>query len=322
MLAIIMVLCYNMLGVLCCTVWNAGAHGTCPNLYTGCEIMNDAQKQLKTQLAQKKRVRAQQGVISVFSMLCLLFSCVWGVHALGSKTAFFAPSSDDSSSAVKAEAKKKTSKSSDSKSDSKADSKDQSESKADTDDGDDLSDAAFIGDSRTVGLENTCPYPKATFFCYVGMHIDNAVSDPAFTLSNGNAGTVIDALSEGSYGRIYINLGTNELGWPYIENFQDYYRDLIQQIQAVQPEATVYAESILPVTAARELEGDDITNANVVRFNEAIQQVCTETGAVYLNCWEALADDSGCLPEDWSVDGIHLLGEACDKWLDYIIENT
>ncbi len=284
--------------------------------------MNDAQNQLKTQLAQKKRIRTQQGVISVFSMLCLLFSCVWGVHAFGSKTVFFAPSSDDSSSAVKTEAKKNTSKDSSSKADKKADSGDTSESKADHDENDDLSDAAFIGDSRTVGLQNTCPYPKATFFCYVGMHIDNAVSDPAFTLSNGNAGTVIDALGEGSFGRIYINLGTNELGWPYIENFQEYYRDLIEQIKAVQPDAAIYAESILPVTASRELQGDDITNANVVRFNEAIQEVCSQTGAVYLNCWEALADANGCLPEDWSVDGIHLLGEACDKWLAYIIDNT
>ena len=96
----------------------------------------------------------------------------------------------------------------------------------------------------------------------------------------------------------------------------------IEQIKAVQPNATIYAESILPVTASRELEGDDINNTNVTRFNEAIQQVCTETGAVYLNCLEAVADENGYLPEEASTDGIHLLADYCDLWLQYIIDNT
>ena len=284
--------------------------------------MANEQEQIKLQNTRRQRVRTQQGIISVFSILCLLFSCVWGVHAASSKTVFFEPS-DDSSQAEAAEAKKKNVKQTDSSSKAEEESSEAAESQVSHDEGDDLSDAVFIGDSRTVGLENTCPYPKATFYCYVGMHIDNATTDPAFTLSNGNMGTVIDALSEGTqYGRIYINLGTNELGWPYIENFQEYYRDLIEQIKAVQPNATIYAESILPVTASRELEGDDINNTNVTRFNEAIQQVCTETGAVYLNCLEAVADENGYLPEEASTDGIHLLADYCDLWLQYIIDNT
>ena len=44
------------------------------------------------------------------------------------------------------------------------------------------------------------------------MHIDTVMTDQNITLSNGNAGTVIDALGERQYGRVYINLGTNELG--------------------------------------------------------------------------------------------------------------
>ena len=283
--------------------------------------MANEKDQIKLQNMRRQRVKTQQGIISVFSILCLLFSCVWGVHAAGSKTVFFKPS-DDSSQAEAAETKKKNVKKDSSSDEKKEESSEAAESEVSHDEGDDLSDAAFIGDSRTVGLENTCPYPKATFFCYVGMHIDNATSDPAFTLSNGNMGTVIDALSEGQYGRIYINLGTNELGWPYIENFQEYYKDLIEQIQAVQPNAVIYAESILPVTASRELEGDDINNTNVARFNEAIQEVCAQTGAQYLNCLEAVADANGYLPEEASTDGIHLLADYCDLWLQYIIDNT
>ena len=59
---------------------------------------------------------------------------------------------------------------------------------------------------------------------------------------------------------MYINLGTNELGWPYIDTFKDYYTQLITKIQEIQPDAVIYAESILPVTASRSLQGDAINN--------------------------------------------------------------
>jgi len=190
------------------------------------------------------------------------------------------------------------------------------------DDADDLSDAVFIGDSRTVGLQNNCDKPKATFLCSVGMHIDTVMTDQNITLSNGNAGTVIDALGERQYGRVYINLGTNELGWPYIDTFKDCYTQLITKIQEIQPDAVIYAESILPVTASRSLQGDAINNTNVATFNQAISEVAQQTGINYLDCTSAVAGADGTLPEEASSDGIHLMSEYCDKWLNYIIDNT
>ena len=154
------------------------------------------------------------------------------------------------------------------------------------------------------------------------MHIDTVMTDQNITLSNGNAGTVIDALGERQYGRVYINLGTNELGWPYIDTFKDYYTQLITKIQEIQPDAVIYAESILPVTASRSLQGDAINNTNVATFNQAISEVAQQTGINYLDCTSAVAGSDGTLPEEASSDGIHLMSEYCDKWLNYIIDNT
>ena len=286
-------------------------------------FVDNEMKQPNIQNVRQKRAGIQQGIISLLSIVCLLFSCVWGVHAAKSKTQFFAPSNDDSSSVASADAKKKNVKKKDSSSASdKNSSKADDSSKEAHDEADDLSDAVFIGDSRTVALENACPYPKATFLCFIGMHVDNALTEYEFTLSNGNTGTLIDALSEAKYNRVFINLGTNELGWPYIENWIEYYKELVDAIKEVQPDATIYAESILPVAASREYEDDGINNTNVTRFNEAIQEICEEKGIEYLNCFEAVADEFGNLPEEASTDGIHLLGDYCDKWLQYIIDNT
>ena len=276
---------------------------------------------------RKKRATAQQSIVSLSCLVCIAFAAVWGFHAgsSNSKAVEAKKMSTSSSSAAVSESSESEAESS-SLAESTADESSIDDSLTDSevihDDADDLSDAVFIGDSRTVGLQNNCDKPKATFLCSVGMHIDTVMTDGNITLSNGNAGTVIDALGERQYGRVYINLGTNELGWPYIDTFKDYYTQLITKIQEIQPDAVIYAESILPVTASRSLQGDAINNTNVATFNQAISEVAQQTGINYLDCTSAVAGADGALPEEASSDGIHLMSEYCDKWLTYIIDNT
>lgn len=274
---------------------------------------------------RKKRAAQQQSIVSLSCLACIAFVICWGVHVAGTNSADVkAEKLSDSDSAAVAEVKTKKDNNSSVSDTSAVESIVDSylDSAASQDDEDDLSDAVFIGDSRTVGLQNNCDKPKATFLCSVGMHIDTVMTDKNITLSNGTEGTVLDALGEKQYGRIYINLGTNELGWPYIDTFKDYYTQLVNSIRELQPDAIIYAESILPVTAERSLQGDSINNTNVVTFNQAIQEVAEQTGAVYLNCAEAVSNADGNLPAEASTDGIHLMGEYCDKWLEYIIDNT
>lgn len=45
-------------------------------------------------------------------------------------------------------------------------------------------------------------------------------------------------------------------------------------------------------------------------------------GVYYIDTGAAVADDSGCLPEDAAIDGIHLKKPYCDKWLDYLKTHT
>ena len=263
---------------------------------------------------RKKRATAQQSIVSLSCLVCIAFAAIWGFHAgSGNSRAVEAKKMSASSSVAENES-----------SESNADNSSQAESMVDESSIDEsLTDSSvFIGDSRTVGLQNNCDKPKATFLCSVGMHIDTVMTDQNITLSNGNAGTVIDALGERQYGRVYINLGTNELGWPYIDTFKDYYTQLITKIQEIQPDAVIYAESILPVTASRSLQGDAINNTNVATFNQAISEVAQQTGINYLDCTSAVAGADGTLPEEASSDGIHLMSEYCDKWLNYIIDNT
>lgn len=307
----------------------------------GTEIM----KQKKDNSAkQRSRVRLQQNIVSLCCLVCVVFAVGWMIHSAGSKREFFTHA--DSSSRVRGDS------SSVSQGDSSSQgANDSSQSVPDSssvpdvtsssqkelppfpegvrpysvlrDTEDELADALFIGDSRTVGLFNNCDKPKATFYCSIGLNIQTAFESKAIRLDNGQMGTVVEALAQGhQFGRVYIGFGTNEMGWPYYDSFIQLYGKLVETIRQYSPNAKIYCESILPVTAARELQGDAINNANVKALNEYIQKFASENGCEYLTCDKAVMGDDGKLPEEASTDGIHLSIEYCKYWLNYIIDET
>lgn len=299
----------------------------------------------KTPSTRKKRVRIQQNIISASCLACIAFVVIWGIHVSGTSLRTSADSDDASKTDIVVKEQNNVSKDSsiaDTVS-SMVDSNTESELSSDTDSDesseseqaenehpyaeakdqkDDLSDAVFIGDSRTVGLENTCDKPKATFYCAVGLNISSVMTEKVITLDNGNMGTVIDALGQKKFKRVFVNFGTNELGWPYIDKFQDEYKALIDKIKELQPDAEIYAESIMPVTAEKDAEGGAVNNNNAVTFNAAIKETAEAEGINYLDCTDAVKDESGKLPSEASTDGIHFISEYCNYWLNFIIDNT
>ncbi len=292
---------------------------------------------------QRARVRLQQNIVSLCCLLCVVFAVGWIIHSAGSKTEFFTSSSDSSSKAQNdsslnqsADSSSKTDSDS-SKPTSDSSSDNDSSSQADTpaqpadahpysvakDVNDELDDALFIGDSRTVGLFNNCDRPKATFYCSIGLNIQTAFESQSIRLENGTMGTVIDALAQGKqFGRVYIGFGTNEMGWPYYDSFIQYYSKLVESVRRYSPNAKIYCESILPVTATRDLQGDAINNTNVKALNEYIQNFASANGCIYLPCDTAVMGADGKLPEEASTDGIHLSIDYCKYWLNYIIDET
>ena len=293
---------------------------------------------------QRARVRLQQNIISLCCLLCVVFAVGWMIHSAGSKTEFFTFSASSSSDADSSSSKAHADSSSKADTDSSSslpdsalptDSSSQGETPTEPtptdthpyavakDMDDELADALFIGDSRTVGLFNNCDRPKATFYCSIGLNIQTAFESQSIRLDNGNMGTVIDALAQGhQFGRVFINFGTNEMSWPYYDGFIKLYAKLVENVRKYSPNAKIYCESILPVTATRDMQGDAINNTNVKALNEYIQKFASANGCIYLPCDTAVMGEDGKLPEEASTDGIHLSIEYCRYWLNYIVDET
>lgn len=284
----------------------------------------------KTRIRQK-RLQIQQGVISIACLALIVFVFSWLINtAVTGRKHDLLPASAGKNSSSQAEVtmkKKNTSSAaSSSAAESKADTSSQDNSSADDSaavyDGaamkDDFSDACFIGDSRTLGLGLNCDKAKADFYASQGLNISSALTDQVIELQNGNMGTVLEAVAQKEYKRIFVMFGINELGWPYPENFVEKYEELIEGIKAAQPNASIYVQSILPVAASAVNNDAVFTNENINAFNAYVEQAANETGVNYLDINGYFKDDSGMLPEDAAADGIHFVRAYCLKWIDLL----
>ena len=156
-------------------------------------------------------------------------------------------------------------------------------------------DAAFIGDSRTQGLQLYTGLPNATFYATQGLMVDTFFSKK-FVKAGGGKITIPDAMKNQTFKKVYIMLGVNELGWAYEKVFIQKYGEVVDKVKELQPDAKIYVQSILPVTKAKS-DGDAIyNNTKISRYNELIEQMCREKGVTYLHVADAVGLDNGALP--------------------------
>lgn len=188
---------------------------------------------------------------------------------------------------------------------------------------DDFGDAVFIGNSRTVGLGMNCGKPLATFYASTGLNVDTIATSATINLDNGTKGTVYDALGQKQFRRVFIMFGINEIGWPYWDGFETRYEAVIERVRALQPEAKIYVQSVLPVNSLAVNKDPVFTTENVDAINEYVRRAAEAQGAIYLDVNSVFREADGSLPMDAApTDGIHMVKKYCLVWLKYLADNT
>lgn len=182
-------------------------------------------------------------------------------------------------------------------------------------------DAVFIGDSRTEGFILYNGLSNTTSYAYKGLMVDTVFTKPVVNQS-GQKVPVIDALKATPFSKVYIMLGVNETGWAYGRIFQEKYGELIDAIRAINPEATVYIQEILPVSNQVSSTHSYLTNTKISAYNALLRELAEEKQVYYIDAGSAVAAADGSLPEDASADGIHLVKASCGAWLDYLKAHT
>lgn len=184
-----------------------------------------------------------------------------------------------------------------------------------------FSDTVFVGDSRTEGFKLYSGLKTADIFAAKSISVDNIYRMNAVLSSHGEYVPIIDALSWQDYSKVYIMLGINELGYD-VETFIDLYSKLIDNIRELQPNAGIYLQAIIPVSKLKDENSSIYTNERICSFNEALSMLAAEKELFFIDTYSALCNEDGYLPEDATIDGVHLIKEYCIQWLDYLKSHT
>lgn len=181
-------------------------------------------------------------------------------------------------------------------------------------------DALFIGDSRTVGMASYAPIDGATYFATVGLStykLDEAKSEVPGTQGM----TFAQVLSAKQYGKIYIMLGINELGYTFQTTMQNF-RDLITRIQTAYPGAIVYTQANLHVAASRSQTDAVVNNTVINNFNAALAEMADDETVFYLDVNPLFDDANGCLNAEFTRDGTHPVAKSYLTWSDWLRQHV
>lgn len=140
--------------------------------------------------------------------------------------------------------------------------------------------------------------------------VSGAVTDEA--LAN------IESVAAGKPKKVFIMIGTNDLGTSGINNTEHVLNNvalMVERFQKVSPETKIHIQSILPSTIGiRTLALEKATN-------DALKELCDERGIIYIDLWDNM---QGILDYTHSLDGLHLSASGykvwCDKIAPYVLD--
>ena len=186
-----------------------------------------------------------------------------------------------------------------------------------------FSDAAFLGDSLTVGFSDYSINLGGALICgYTGVGPDAIVNRSAVKSSTRGEEIALDVLAAAQPKKLYILLGTNTLTTlGAADRFLAYYGQMLDLLrQTLGDDCVIYVQSIPPVRPAAAEEKPGLASDVLRSVNEQLAQLAADKGCVYLDLWETFADGEGSLKEVLAApDGVHFsAGNGYGAWVTYL----
>ena len=187
-----------------------------------------------------------------------------------------------------------------------------------------FSDAAFIGDSRTLGLYDFSGWKKkADFYCETGFSLYEWTKGATVTLQNtGKKVDLKSALEKKQYGKIYLMIGMNDLGYGNSEKYAEWLSEMIEMIKETQPTAIIYLMGNLHLSKNANNMKTTYNNINVNDKNVSMALLADGITTFYLDCNSVFTDKNGYLKADLTSDGCHLYGYCYEDWANFIKEHA
>lgn len=177
-------------------------------------------------------------------------------------------------------------------------------------------DALFVGDSRTVDLCEYGTLKNADYYSTTGMSVFNIHERKS---TDNPSDLTFDAfIKQKSYGKVYIMLGLNECGYPKSSIVEEY-QELIDQIRAAQPDAVIYIQANLLVTAECSETDEYSHNPDLIEVNNREAQLANGRDIVYIDINNLFCLSDGTLDPSKTGDGTHIYAKYCAEWCDWLM---
>ena len=180
-------------------------------------------------------------------------------------------------------------------------------------------DALFIGDSRTVGLYESGDLGNAEVIADSGMSVYKVLKKN-FTLSSGETGTLEQLLEMKQFGKVYVMLGINELGYNFEQTIKKY-RGMVEMIQNYQPDAIIFLQANLHISEEKATNALVYNNESINHFNQTVASLADEKTIFYLDVNEIFDDENGNLALEYTADHAHILAKYYPGWVKWILEH-
>lgn len=184
-----------------------------------------------------------------------------------------------------------------------------------------FSDALFLGDSRTVGFYLYARIPGATYFARTSMNVYNAFDKKVSETSDTASYDLAELLTKKKFGKIYILLGINEIGYSYTSIVSNYSK-IIDYIKQYQPDAKIIIQSNMHVTKKKsDANPNTFSNTRIDELNRRLSQLADNKKVFYLGFEKIFDGADGAMSSEYSGDGVHLYGKCYKLWRDWMLEN-
>lgn len=174
-----------------------------------------------------------------------------------------------------------------------------------------FSDALFLGDSITTGLELYDVLVDTPVVASLGMGLRSAKDE-------------VPTIQQANPKRVFMLMGINDLA-DYSRSVDQIAADYVEFYKTLRdalPETTIYVEGLFPIAQKYDNSKNQITNEKIDQFNAKIREGIDNNRVYYVDLSASLKDENGQLHDEVTLDGMHLKKSYYGYWMNLLMENV
>lgn len=128
----------------------------------------------------------------------------------------------------------------------------------------------------------------------------------------------LDEIVDSKPKKIFLMMGINDFlnsRNSHKKALEDY-KKILLEIRQKTPNTQVFIQSVLPVN--NKINKFWLSSATIIKLNDSLKELAKELSFEYINLFSHLADSQNQLDAQYTLDGVHLNGQAYLVWKEVI----